>query len=468
MPGLLEKSRLICDCVHGLIDISYYANLLIDTKYFARTSKILQVGIVKQVYPGAEHSRKPHMLGSYYLAVQYLTKLRENQPELDITDKDILCVSIAGLLHDIGHGLASHTYEYFLNVIDKDNTFRHEEASIRLIQLIFKNYPDIKRQFDEIFDVEDYIFINECIDPPETFIKNNNWELKGRPIEKSFLYDIVSNNHTGLDVDKFDYLLRDALMAGIDSKHFSKDNIARIFENTRAIRDPKLQYLRLCYAEKVQADLEGVYDARRKMHTIMYKHKTCLSYEKVFVDALILANDHLKFFNEKGEAFKLSELYKDWELYSKITEEVVLSQITMSISPELEESRNILDELSNRHLPKRISKLNGSNLINYSESEIEEIIKTNCKVKTTKDNFFVKIRHLHGGKGLTKNPNANILLYDKDYQFIKSRDPYNQTQLPGGFIDAHVFVAYNLDTTIKEALKESAEAFSNQIYESIN
>ncbi len=83
---------------------------------------------------------------------------------------------------------------------------------------------------DYLFD-EDFTFIEECINPPqvkinvsiflvfqrEQFMLQNGgkWLYKGRPIEKSFLYDLISNSNDSFDVDKFDYLLRDSHQASL-------------------------------------------------------------------------------------------------------------------------------------------------------------------------------------------------------------------------------------------------------------
>ena len=64
--------------------------------------------------------------------------LRENQPELNITDNDIKCVSIAGLCHDIGHGPFSHTFEFFVNnKIDRnwDHEYQSEVMFRRLVKM---------------------------------------------------------------------------------------------------------------------------------------------------------------------------------------------------------------------------------------------------------------------------------------------------------------------------------------------
>lgn len=49
-----------------------------------------------------------------HLAGKFLQELKERQPELHLSDIDLLCVELAGLCHDLGHGPYSHTWENFM------------------------------------------------------------------------------------------------------------------------------------------------------------------------------------------------------------------------------------------------------------------------------------------------------------------------------------------------------------------
>uniref|UniRef100_A0AC35TW03 HD domain-containing protein n=1 Tax=Rhabditophanes sp. KR3021 TaxID=114890 RepID=A0AC35TW03_9BILA len=465
MDELLCKKREICDPVHGFIEVSHSAGLLIDTKYFQRTNKLAALSVNKNVYPGAEHTRKIHMLGAYHIATLKLISLRKASPKEDISDKDILCVGIAALFHDIGHGPYSHTYEVFVKTINPESTFSHESATIEMIELIFKDYPAINDHFAKIFEEEDYLFIYECINPPKEFLIKDEWMLKGRPIEKSFLYDIVSNIHSGLDVDKFDYLLRDAQMAGIKDSPFNKDTLHRIINNCKVFMDPDRKYKRLAYDVKIQLEIEAVFHARMTLHRKLYVHKTCVGYEKRLLDAWVSADDHLSFKSTDEISYKLSTMHENIELYSKITDEVVMSAILMSDSAELEESRNILNELADRQLPKRIYLFESNNLKkdNYTSDLISKEIIENCEVPITQKDFFVNIREMHGGKKLDKDPVEFVLFYDKNDELLPKRSSSVKKQFAGGYIDASVYVNYHLSEEKRKAIKESAEKFSKKL-----
>jgi hypothetical protein len=99
------------DPIHKMISFCPIVQALIDTTTFARLSTLKQLGTCYYVYRGAMHTRFEHSLGVAHLANVLVSKMRNDQPELCITDSDVICVTIAGLCHDLGHGPFSHVYD---------------------------------------------------------------------------------------------------------------------------------------------------------------------------------------------------------------------------------------------------------------------------------------------------------------------------------------------------------------------
>ncbi|MCL4117405.1 UNVERIFIED_CONTAM: hypothetical protein GTU68_066153, partial [Idotea baltica] len=100
------------DSVYGFISLPKLVWEFIDTPHFQRLRHIKQLGCLSWVFPGAMHSRFEHSLGTGYLAQKYITTIIEKQDGIvSISDEAIFTVTLAGVLHDIGHGPYSHLFD---------------------------------------------------------------------------------------------------------------------------------------------------------------------------------------------------------------------------------------------------------------------------------------------------------------------------------------------------------------------
>lgn len=121
---------------------------IIDTPHYQRLRDISQLGGVYYVFTGASSNRFEHCIGVSHLAKTFVEKIRLEQPELDISDADVLCVEIAGLCHDLGHGPFSHLYDgRFLSAFNDYPHFAHEHASIGILDLLIEEnnlFPDFE------------------------------------------------------------------------------------------------------------------------------------------------------------------------------------------------------------------------------------------------------------------------------------------------------------------------------------
>ncbi|NP_001357539.1 deoxynucleoside triphosphate triphosphohydrolase SAMHD1 isoform 3 [Mus musculus] len=107
----IDLMKVFNDPIHGHIEFHPLLIRIIDTPQFQRLRYIKQLGGGYYVFPGASHNRFEHSLGVGYLAGCLVRALAEKQPELQISERDILCVQIAGLCHDLGHGPFSHMFD---------------------------------------------------------------------------------------------------------------------------------------------------------------------------------------------------------------------------------------------------------------------------------------------------------------------------------------------------------------------
>ena len=96
-----ELMRRVRDSIHDYIDLDELESTLVDTEPYQRLRWIKQLGSANLVYPGANHTRLEHSIGVSHLAKQMAS-------QSDVPKDEIPLVSIAGLLHDLGHSPYSH------------------------------------------------------------------------------------------------------------------------------------------------------------------------------------------------------------------------------------------------------------------------------------------------------------------------------------------------------------------------
>ncbi|VDD86074.1 unnamed protein product [Enterobius vermicularis] len=429
--------REVSDIIYGFIPLYYPVNLIVDTPEFQRLRRIKQMGTVDLIQNFKLLMDESVPLGSvnvfictisfpvYYLSTQFVNLLAE-KPNTGIDSRDRLCVAIAGLCHDIGHGPFSHLYEECLKRVDQGNSWTHEKASVLIFRRLCKN-KELKKALDEFLEPEDYVFIEEIIKPPkEKFDKSGCWAYQGRPREKSFLYDIVCNVNDSFDVDKYDYLLRDSLYTGL-AIPFNKNTLKRIMswamplEVSDETDKNKNKYFRLCYAEKVSKDLWHVGESRYLLHQTVLDHRVTRVCEHLLLKIITAAAEHLTFTGDDGRQYNLATITKNLEAFLKSDDSILdtstFVKIRKSTTQEFKEAKYYCECLSRRCLPKFVGK---KSLITSEDAEkwnSEEKVKKAILQKVDSDSIsekdiIVSIRSLHYGMGIEENPMNRVLLYN--------------------------------------------------------
>ncbi|XP_074644284.1 deoxynucleoside triphosphate triphosphohydrolase SAMHD1-like isoform X2 [Tubulanus polymorphus] len=354
-----EKVKVFNDPIHGHIEFHPLLIKIMDTPQFQRLRYLKQLGACYYVFPGASHNRFEHSIGVAHLAGELVKTLQQKQPELQITIKDIICVQIAGLCHDLGHGPFSHLFDgKFIPHVRPQCKWKHEIASVKMFQYLL----DDNELYDEFhrygLTEKDIKFIKEQIAGPRHDLKSEIWPYEGRDKSKSFLYEVVANKRNGIDVDKWDYFSRDCHMLGIKNSFDHQ----RFMKFARVLAVNKM--LQICCRDKEVNNIYDMFHTRSALHRRAYQHKTNQIMEVMLTEALIEADPYLLISGTNGKMMKMSESIDDMVAYSKLTD-YVTHQIKMSTDPNLKKSRDILEKIEKRKLYKCIGQ---------TQSHINEII----------------------------------------------------------------------------------------------
>jgi uncharacterized protein len=243
---ILNKKKIINDPVYGFITIpSELIFDLIQHPYVQRMRYIKQLGMTHLVYPGALHTRFHHAIGAMHLMCMAVETLRSKGHTISHEEEE--AVTIAILLHDIGHGPFSHALEH--TIVEG---ISHEHIS----KLLMDN---LNRQFDGKLTMALAIF--------------------NKQYHKKFLHQLVSGQ---LDIDRMDYLTRDSFFTGVSEGVISFDRIIKMLD----VEDDQL-----VVEEKGIYSVENFLISRRLMYWQVYFHKTVIAAEQMLVKILERAKE---------------------------------------------------------------------------------------------------------------------------------------------------------------------------------
>lgn len=368
--------KILNDPIYGFVTISDDLIFqLINHPFFQRLRRIKQLGLTNLVYPGALHTRFHHAIGAMHLMSEAIEVIRSKGHE--ITNDEAQAVTIAILLHDIGHGPFSHSLE---NSIVHNIT--HEDISE-----LFMNR--LNKEFNGKLDLAIKIFKDEY--------------------KKKFLHQLVSSQ---LDIDRLDYLKRDSFYAGVSEGSISQDRIIKTLnvKNGELVVDEKGIY-----------SVENFIVARRLMYWQVYLHKTVLSAENLLINILRRAKELA---DEKQElfctpAFKLflqnkfskKDFQKDESLLNAFAE-LDDSDIIASVKVWTKHEDFVLSTLSTNMINRNLYK------VEIEKNPIKESHINALKEKTLKRfkalnehtvNYFVFSKAVANDAYRTDKININIL-----------------------------------------------------------
>ena len=277
--------KVVRDPVHGYIELDELALRLIDTPQVQRLRRIRQLGLSNMVYPGANHTRFEHSLGTMHLA----NSMKHNVYDDTVSD-NLDELSAAALLHDVGHPPFSHVTE---DIIKKYTGKGHED-----VRNILRHSP-----------------VAEILDDCSIDVSNVEKHIKGAtPIGQ-----ILSSE---IDVDRMDYLVRDAHYTGVP----------HITDTVRLIHEMKFFENKLVVNSGGLRAAESLLLARFLMHPTVYYHHVSRIAETMYVHAVeymidnddadsVLNPNDLRFMDDYQIMAKLSasQGYPN-EIYTRLNE----------------------------------------------------------------------------------------------------------------------------------------------------
>ncbi|HZI42962.1 MAG TPA: HD domain-containing protein [Gemmatimonadaceae bacterium] len=246
--------EIIRDPLWNNIAVDPLAMRLVDTPAFQRLRYVRQLGLAFLVYPGATHSRFEHALGTYHLARRAISLLDERGALAGIARNACATVRVAALLHDIGHYPFSHALEEI-------GALHHEEVARPLVTS---------------GAVADALRAEMSDDTPAEIMALIRGE-SASPLQR-----LISGS---LDLDKLDYLRRDAFMCGVP---YGEIDVDRLLNSLTVV--PTDDGAQIGIVEKGLSALESLLFARYQMYRNVYWHHAVRSatamYKRLVEDAV--------------------------------------------------------------------------------------------------------------------------------------------------------------------------------------
>ncbi|MBX6362496.1 MAG: HD domain-containing protein [Gemmatimonadetes bacterium] len=242
---------------------------IVDSAAFQRLRYIKQLGLAHLVYPGATHTRFDHALGVYHLAQRALAVLEERGALAQVDAEECRLIPLAGLLHDIGHYPFSHAVEE----LEEGRIPGHHEAVVGR----FLQDPEVRAALESVAP--------GGAERVEALIRGRS---------ASPLQGLVSGS---LDLDKIEYLRRDAWFCGVP---YGDVDVDRLLHALAVLPDPVSGRLEVGVHEKGVAALESLLFSKYQMFRNVYWHHAVraatVMYKRIVDDALacgLIAPDEL-------------------------------------------------------------------------------------------------------------------------------------------------------------------------------
>lgn len=311
------EEKVFRDPVYGYVHV--FDKLiwdLIQTKEVQRLRRIKQLGGTYMVFHTAEHSRFSHSLGVYEMARKIIRALMYCGTVLE--EEERLLVLSAALLHDLGHGPFSHSFESVFNV-------RHELFTERII----------------MEDTE----VNQVLESYQKGFATKVRDVINKTYENPLVINIISSQ---LDADRLDYLLRDAYFTGAP---YGEIDVERILRTMRVVNN------KIVYKVSGMHAIEDYLMSRYQMYWQVYLHSTGRSFDLVIQNMLRRVRELvLSGYQFRHPIGALADLFLEKELSVETYLKFDDATISHYASLFVEEEDEILSDFADRFIHRRLLK----------------------------------------------------------------------------------------------------------------
>ncbi|WP_099975251.1 HD domain-containing protein [Lactobacillus terrae] len=376
---MLPKEKVFLDPVHNYIHIQHKVILdLINSKEFQRLRRVKQLGTTSFTFHGAEHSRFTHSIGVYDITRQICDNFQRNYPSKNENDglwndDERIVALCAALLHDVGHGPYSHTFEH---IFDTD----HEKWTQEII-------------------TSDKTEINQILKQVSPDLPDKVASVIAKTYPNPQVVQMISSQ---IDADRMDYLLRDAYFTGTEYGMFDLKRILRMMRP---------------YSQGIVFDASGMHAVedylicRYQMYQQVYFHPVSRGMEVVLTKLLKRAKD--LFDTNQLEKFELSNFLMpffrndvDIDDYLRLDDGILNTYFSIwQDSPDA-----ILRDLSSRFLNRKPFKS-----VEYS-SDTEHLLPTLANI----------VENAGFEKNYYTSTNTN---FDLPYDIYDPKKQKNRTQI---------------------------------------
>jgi uncharacterized protein len=278
VPGF----KVIHDSVHGSVKVEGVFLRLLGRPELQRLHGVHQLGLAHLVFPGANHTRLEHSLGTFFIASKMADALRLKREERD----EVLA---AALLHDLGHPPFSHTLE---EVMADRLGVDHVDLSRSMIKGELRSItPNEARLLQDTSSVQE-VLEEEGISPERVaglVVSPVGPEVPGQRVleveegqahfgQRNYLHQMI---HGPVDADQMDYLLRDAHYTGVAHGTIDLDRLLQTID---------VHHGDLVVHKGGVVAVEGLLVARALMYSSVYFHKTVRIAEMMLCKAVEMAD----------------------------------------------------------------------------------------------------------------------------------------------------------------------------------